>query len=48
MDEVKRLCNSVLMMKDGMIVDRGTPEKLITKYGRKNLEGSFSRNCKRK
>ena len=41
MEEVKRLCSSVLMMKDGLIVDRGTPEELITKYGRKNLEEVF-------
>ena len=41
MDEVKRLCNSVLMMKDGVIVDRGGPNHLITKYGRKNLEEVF-------
>ena len=25
MDEVKRLCKSILMMKDGKIIDRGTP-----------------------
>ncbi len=41
MDEVNRLCNSVLMMKDGIIVDRGTPNDLISKYGRKNLEEVF-------
>ena len=41
MEEVKRLCSSVLMMKDGLIVDRGTPEDLITKYGRRNLEEVF-------
>jgi len=41
MDEVKRLCSSVLMMKDGLIVDRGTPDDLITKYGRRNLEEVF-------
>ena len=41
MDEVKRLCSSVLMMKDGSIVDRGTPENLIKKHGRKNLEEVF-------
>ena len=29
------------MMKDGLIVDRGTPAELITKYGRKNLEEVF-------
>ncbi len=41
MDEVKRLCGSVLMMKGGIIVDSGTPDHLITKYGRKNLEEVF-------
>ena len=41
MDEVKRLCGSVLMMKDGIIVDRGTPNDLILKHGRKNLEEVF-------
>ena len=41
MDEVKRLCNSVMMMKDGNIVDNGTPEDLIKKYGQKNLEEVF-------
>ena len=41
MEEVKRLCSSVLMMKDGLIVDRGTPEELIKKYGRRNLEEVF-------
>ena len=41
MDEVKRLCSSVLMMKEGSIVDSGTPENLIKKHGRKNLEEVF-------
>ena len=41
MDEVKRLCNSVMMMKNGNIVDSGTPENLIKKYGQKNLEEVF-------
>ena len=41
MDEVKRLCNSVMMMKDGNIVDGGTPDYLIEKYGQKNLEEVF-------
>jgi ABC-2 type transport system ATP-binding protein len=41
MDEVKRLCNSVLMMKGGRIVDSGTPDYLIKKHGRKNLEEVF-------
>ena len=41
MDEVKRLCSSVLMMKDGSIVDSGCPDDLIIKHGRKNLEEVF-------
>ena len=41
MDEVKRLCSSVLMMKGGDIIDSGTPSDLIKKHGRKNLEEVF-------
>ena len=41
MNEVTRLCNSVLMMKNGLIIDEGTPESLINKHGRKNLEEVF-------
>ena len=41
MSEVKRLCNSVLMMKEGLIIDRGTPDQLIKKHGRENLEEVF-------
>ena len=41
MDEVKRLCNSVLMMKDGSIIDKGSPDELIKKHGRQNLEEVF-------
>ena len=41
MNEVKRLCNSVLMMKDGIIIDNGTPDQLVKKYGRENLEEVF-------
>ncbi len=41
MNEVKRLCDSVLMMKDGEIIDQGTPDELIQKHGRQNLEEVF-------
>ena len=41
MNEVTRLCKSILMMKDGVIIDKGNPEKLIKKHGRKNLEEVF-------
>ncbi len=41
MKEVERLCNEVIMMKQGKIVDSGTCEELITKHGRENLEDTF-------
>ncbi|MDC2976233.1 ABC transporter ATP-binding protein [Candidatus Pelagibacter sp.] len=41
MNEVTRLCKSILMMKDGIIIDKGNPKKLINKHGRKNLEEVF-------
>ena len=41
MREVERLCDSVFMMKDGTIIDQGTPENLIDKHGRNNLEEVF-------
>ena len=41
MDEVKRLCTSILMMKDGIIIDKGEPDQLIKKYSRENLEEVF-------
>ena len=41
MNEVERLCASVLMMKAGKIIDKGTPKELIEKHGRKNLEEVF-------
>ena len=41
MNEVERLCNEVLMMKNGKIIDQGTCSSLINKHGRKNLEETF-------
>jgi len=41
MKEVERLCNKIIMMKQGSIVDEGTCEELIKKHGRKNLEDTF-------
>ena len=41
MKEVERLCDSIVMMKKGEIVDRGTCQQLITKHGRENLEETF-------
>ena len=41
MNEVERLCNEVMMMKNGEIIDKGTCDSLINKHGRKNLEETF-------
>ena len=41
MAEVERLCSSVLMMNNGFIIDQGSPEELIKKHGRKNMEEVF-------
>ncbi|MDC0488950.1 ABC transporter ATP-binding protein [Pelagibacteraceae bacterium] len=41
MREVERLCNSIVMMKQGQIVDKGTCSELIKKHGRENLEETF-------
>jgi ABC-2 type transport system ATP-binding protein len=41
MGEVERLCSDVMMMRQGRIVDRGSPQALIGRYGRANLEEVF-------
>ncbi len=41
MNEVERLCDSVIMMKKGKIIDRGTCVEIIKKHGRNNLEETF-------
>ena len=41
MAEVERLCDDVMMMKEGHIVDRGSPDALIERYGRADLEEVF-------
>ena len=41
MNEVERLCDSVIMMRKGKIIDRGTCKELINKHGRNNLEETF-------
>ena len=48
MEEVKRLCTSVMMMKNGKIIDRGAPSELIKKHGRKNLEEVFLKLAREK
>ena len=41
MDEVSRLSDYVLMMKEGSIIDEGTALNLISKHGKENLEQVF-------
>ena len=41
MDEVSRLSDYVLMMKEGYIIDEGTALNLISKHGKENLEQVF-------
>jgi ABC-2 type transport system ATP-binding protein len=39
--EVERLCDHVVMLKKGRIVDQGSPGELLTRFGRPNLEEVF-------
>jgi ABC-2 type transport system ATP-binding protein len=41
MAEVERLCHRVLMLKQGRVVDQGTPDELLAKYGREDMEQVF-------
>ncbi|MDC0903071.1 ABC transporter ATP-binding protein [Pelagibacteraceae bacterium] len=41
MNEVERLCDNIVMMKKGEIVDQGTCLEVIKKHGRNNLEETF-------
>ena len=41
MAEVERLCDRVLMLKNGVIVDDAAPTALIARYGRATLEEVF-------
>ena len=41
MSEVERLCERVIIMKRGRIEDDDTPERLLARYGRANLEEVF-------
>ncbi|WP_368428444.1 ABC transporter ATP-binding protein [Sulfuricaulis sp.] len=41
MSEVERLCDDVIMLRAGKLVDRGPPAQLLTRYGRRNMEEVF-------
>ena len=41
MNEIERLCDSIIMMRKGKIIDSGTCKELVNKHGRNNLEETF-------
>jgi ABC-2 type transport system ATP-binding protein len=41
MAEVERLCSRVVMLKNGKVVDRGSPGDLLARYGRHDMEDVF-------
>ena len=41
MSEVERLCERIIIMKKGRIEDDDTPQHLLARYGRSNLEEVF-------
>tara|TARA_B100000780_G_scaffold249480_1_gene195197 strand:- start:66 stop:560 length:495 start_codon:yes stop_codon:yes gene_type:complete len=41
MKEVERLCDNIVMMKKGEVVEQGTCVEFIQKHGRNNLEEAF-------
>jgi ABC-2 type transport system ATP-binding protein len=41
MGEVERMCNDVIMLRAGEVVDQGSPQELIARYGRADMEEVF-------
>jgi len=41
MGEVERMCNDVIMLRAGIVVDRGSPQALLARYGRENMDDVF-------
>lgn len=41
MNEVERLCDRVMILRNGKIVETGTPDDLIARFGRETLEEVF-------
>jgi ABC-2 type transport system ATP-binding protein len=41
MGEVERLCDDVIMLRAGVVVDQGSPQALVARYGRENMEEVF-------
>ena len=41
MGEVERMCDDVIMLREGKVVDQGSPQQLLARYGRENMEEVF-------
>jgi ABC-2 type transport system ATP-binding protein len=41
MGEVERMCDDVIMLREGTVVDQGSPQELLARYGRENMEQVF-------
>ena len=41
MGEVERMCDDVIMLREGRVVDQGSPQELLARYGRENMEEVF-------
>jgi ABC-2 type transport system ATP-binding protein len=41
MSEVERMCDDVIMLRAGTVVDNGSPVRLIERYGRATMEEVF-------
>lgn len=41
MTEVERMCSEVIMLRAGSVVDSGSPEALLARYGRSSMEEVF-------
>jgi len=41
MAEVERMCDEVIMLRAGLVVDQGSPQSLLARYSRENMDDVF-------
>jgi ABC-2 type transport system ATP-binding protein len=41
MGEVERMCDEVVMLRAGLVVDQGSPQALLERYGRDTMDDVF-------
>jgi ABC-2 type transport system ATP-binding protein len=41
MVEVERMCDEVIMLRAGLVVDQGSPQSLLERYGRQTMDDVF-------